>query len=66
MNDQTACAINKKSIVRLSADARQQLAALTRTGKAAAYKIQEFIPIKSLVAMVSNARERYATHSKPP
>ena len=40
MSDQTECAMNKKYIVRLSDEEREQLAELTRTGKAAADKIQ--------------------------
>jgi transposase len=38
MSDQTECAMNKKYIIRLSDEEREQLAELTRTGKAAAYK----------------------------
>jgi hypothetical protein len=38
MSDQTECAMNKKYIVRLSDEEREQMAELTRTGKAAAYK----------------------------
>jgi hypothetical protein len=40
MGDQTESAMNKKYIVRLSDEEREQLAELTRTGKAAAYKIR--------------------------
>jgi hypothetical protein len=40
MGDQTECAMNKKYIVRLSDEEREQVAELTRTGKAAAYKIR--------------------------
>jgi hypothetical protein len=38
MGDQTACAMNTKYIVRLAAEERDQVAELTRTGNAAAYK----------------------------
>jgi Homeodomain-like domain len=41
MGDQTECAMNKKYIVRLSAEERAQVAELTRTGKAAADKIRQ-------------------------
>jgi hypothetical protein len=40
MSDQTECAMNKKYIIRLSDEEREQLAELTRTDKAAAYKIR--------------------------
>jgi hypothetical protein len=40
MSDQTECAMNKKYIGRLSDEEREQLAELTRTGKAAVDKIR--------------------------